>query len=69
MAIRQGWRFFVCDECGHTWHEASRDAASPSGDACAKCGVWCQPDDYEIDETVPVDEFKNLIDPRMERKD
>ena len=37
IAKRAGVRFFECDVCGHEWHEASRDALSPSGEACERC--------------------------------
>lgn len=31
-----GFRFFVCEECGHKWKDASRDWTSPSSDPCPK---------------------------------
>lgn len=62
---RQGWRFFRCHECGHEWKEASRDAASPSGDDCPACmegweHSWVGPYRYEIDPSITVDRFGNL---------
>lgn len=43
-AINAGVRFFICEECGHEWLEASRYCFSPSGDHCEECGDFTPPD-------------------------
>jgi Zn finger protein HypA/HybF involved in hydrogenase expression len=58
---RQGYRTFECQDCEHTWEEATRDHTSPSGDGCPKCIVgWARVIDSRSDPTLPVDEFGNL---------
>ena len=61
--IRSGWRYFECSSCGHKWRHASRDAKSPSGELCPQCDEWGHPIRNEIDHTIPVDNFGNLLVP------
>ena len=58
--VRQGWRAFECDECGHKWEWPSRDRFSPSGENCPKCGEWLFPCGNREDATLPVDDSGNL---------
>lgn len=58
--VRQGWRAFDCDECGHKWEWPSRDRFSPSGENCPKCGEWLFPCGNREDATLPVDKSGNL---------
>lgn len=58
--LRQGYRFFECESCGHSWKEKSRDAKSPSGSTCPKCSEESHPVGHEIDSTISVDEYGNL---------
>lgn len=58
--VRRGWRHFRCDECSHEWDGKSRDAFSPSGEDCPKCGEWVTPEYGVSDESLPCDEFGNL---------
>ncbi len=49
-----GIRYFSCEEeeedfgCGHRWSEETRDAPSPSGEYCPKCGDFVHPFEYRI---------------------
>lgn len=61
--VRQGWRFFRCEDCEAEWRSPSRDARSPSGDGCPECGSWVHPNHYELDESLPVDLWGNLMIP------
>lgn len=56
-----GWRYFSCDDCKHTWREATRDCTSPSMDVCPKCQEQCFPHSSEIDLSIPHDALGNLI--------
>lgn len=58
--LAAGWRIFHCDGCGKQWESASRDHASPSGEEC-DCGEWVSPHDSRADNTLPCNEFGNLI--------
>jgi hypothetical protein len=58
--VRQGWRAFECDECGHKWEWPSRDRFSPSGENCPECGEWLFPCGNREDASLPVDESGNL---------
>lgn len=64
--LRQGYRFFECEFCGHSWKEKSRDAKSPSGptpsgSTCPDCSEESHPVGHEIDSTISVDEYGNLV--------
>jgi len=59
---RRGTRYFDCPECKYSWSHVSRDAASPSGKNCPKCGEFCQPTRYELDSSISVDRLGNLIE-------
>lgn len=58
---RQGYRDFVCEDCGYKWTEPTRDCHSPSGDCCPECGAWNTPEDSHEDPDLPVDRFGNLL--------
>lgn len=58
--ITQGWRFFECEDCYHSWKSACRDHLSPSGENCSKCGTPTAPYTGQEDLTLPIDEFGNL---------
>lgn len=59
-APRQGWRWFKCEYCGIVWRETTRDALSPSVESCPGCNADCRPEKYMVDETIEVDEMRNL---------
>lgn len=59
--LRQGWRFFKCEECGYNWKETTRDHFSPSGECCPKCCGWCFPYHREYDSSLSVDHMGNLL--------
>lgn len=59
--VRQGWRFFHCEDCEHRWKEATRDWRSPSGENCPRCGEWWFPYHGEADASLPVDDMGNLL--------
>jgi len=58
--VRRGWRTFLCDECGHHYEAATRDAMSPSGDTCPECNEVNFPTEYRIDAELPCDDYGNL---------
>jgi hypothetical protein len=58
--VRQGWRAFECDACGHKWEWPSRDRFSPSGENCPNCGEWLFPCGNREDASLPVDDSGNL---------
>jgi hypothetical protein len=58
--VRRGWRSFLCDECGHHYEAATRDAMSPSGDTCPECNEANFPNEYRIDAELPCDASGNL---------
>lgn len=59
---RKGWRKFSC-ECGKEWEWPTRDAFSGSSENCPECGDSVHPHDGYIDESLPADEFGNLLVP------
>lgn len=59
--VRQGWRFFHCEDCEYRWKAATRDWRSPSGDNCPRCGEWWFPYHSEADDALPVDRMGNLL--------
>lgn len=58
--VRRGWRTFLCDECGHHYEAATRDAMSPSGDTCPECNEVNFPSEYRIDAELHCDNYGNL---------
>jgi hypothetical protein len=61
---RQGWMWFVCagpDGCGRAWRETARDSTSGSCESCS-CLEIVYPVKSEVDSTVKVDEFANLVE-------
>ena len=60
---RQGWTYFVCDECGFEWKQKSRDCYSGSGEHCLDSHCWgfAEPVDARVDSTIPVDRLGNLL--------
>jgi hypothetical protein len=58
--VRRGWRTFFCDECGHRYEAATRDAMSPSGDTCPECNEANFPTEHRIDAELPCDASGNL---------
>lgn len=63
---RAGWRYFICDNCGQKWDEASRDRTSQSGVDCSCCGEWVRPTSSISDVVnVQVDELGNLKDNKI----
>ncbi len=67
LTPRRGWRTFLCDDCGHHWHEATRDCHSPSGDGCPVCYAWCHVVDAREDASIPVDQSLNVTWPWEQR--
>ena len=61
---RQGWIWYVCDGpegCGRAWRETTRDSYSGSTENCT-CGEFCRIERSEVDPTVVVDEWANLVE-------
>lgn len=56
-----GYRFFVCDECGHKEKIPTRDCHSPSGEDCRECGCWMGVDKLEEHPEWPTDGSGNLL--------
>lgn len=59
--VRQGWRFFHCEDCEHRWKESTRDWRSPSGECCPRCNECWSPYHGESDESLAVDRMGNLV--------
>ena len=60
---RQGYRNFVCDECGCRFTIAARDFKSPSIESCPKCNADTPPDKGWSDASLAVDKVGNLASP------
>lgn len=58
--LQQGWREFICEDCGANFKEATRDIDSPSGEGCITCGIWLTPAFAEPDNTLERDGSGNL---------
>ena len=60
---RQGYRNFVCDECGCRFTIATRDFRSPSIESCPKCNADAPPEKGWPDASLEVDKVGNLASP------
>lgn len=60
--IIPGVRLFVCDQCGETWGEPSRDCQSPSISECLMCNADTSPDRFILKPNWETDAFGNLIE-------
>jgi hypothetical protein len=58
---RAGWRTFHCQDCNGRWERATRDAMSPSVDACPFCYSDVHPRGGKADTTLLVDASLNLL--------
>lgn len=59
--MAQGWRSFVCEECGMEWDQATRDCTSWSCEDCPCCQEAVQPSGGREDLTLKVDKSGNLL--------
>lgn len=58
---RQGWRKFICEECGFVYRLKTRDFHSLSSESCPKCQFDNKPEYGWLDEALKIDKFGNLI--------
>lgn len=65
--MRQGYRYFTCFNCeenknlDYNFKTVSRDVFSPSKECCPLCNFDADYQYGEVDETVKVNKFGNLI--------
>lgn len=58
--MKQGWRFFKCEDCELEFKLPTRDVTSHSSETCPRCDLIVFPNRFEIDESIPVDKHLNI---------
>lgn len=56
-----GYRFYDCEECGHSGKQKTRDCHSPSHELCEKCNSEASITGSEEHPEWPVDKSGNLV--------